>query len=88
MIPIKFDEMNTTYATDQPEYLPLPVCLFSDGEVISCWQLSLFERFKILFTGKLWISNLTFNAALQPQLPTIDKPEQFKTKFKEIKNGN
>lgn len=76
MKPIKFKEYNVTFAETQSEYLPLPAFKERDkyGKVITCWQLSFRERIKVLFTGKVWFSVLTFNQALQPQLPTIDKP--------------
>ena len=75
MEPIKFKEANVVYAEDQPEYLPLPVHKTFSGEVTSCWKLTLKERLKVLLTGKFWLSQMTFNQPLQPQLPTIDKPE-------------
>lgn len=74
MTPIEFTEQNVVFAKDQPEYLPLPAYRDEDGTVISCWKLSWKERLKILLTGKLWLSILTFNAQLQPQLPSADNP--------------
>lgn len=76
MKPISFEEQNDVYAKDQPEYLPLPVYKEHTGyrgEVISCWQLTLRERLKVLFTGKFWFCQMTFNKPLQPQLPTVNK---------------
>ncbi len=65
-------------AKDQPEYLPLPVAVinYSDGVVslISRYRLSLFERLRILFTGSLWLEQLTFGNPLQPQRPTVYEP--------------
>lgn len=60
------------YAADQPEYLPLPVvCLAGDhGMVVSCWSLTWRERLRVLFTGRLYISILTFRKALQPIMPS------------------
>ena len=74
MIPIKFPEQNCTYAKNQKEYLPLPTFKSIDGEVISCWKLTFFERIKLLFTVKLWLRQLTFNQPLQPQSPTTEYP--------------
>ncbi len=75
MKPIKFPEQNCTYAENQPEYLPLPA--FKDagemGQVISCWQLSLKERLRILFTGKLWVSLAMFGKPLTPSFFTTKK---------------
>ena len=74
MKPIGFPEQNCVYAKDQPEYLPLPVHKTEDGMVISCWALTWRERFKMLFTGRMWWSVLTFNYPLQPQLPSVNRP--------------
>ena len=78
MKPIKFEEQNCTYAENQPEYLPLPA--FRDpndetGQVISCWSLSFAERLRILFTGKLWVSIMTFHQPLTPSFFTTKKSD-------------
>ena len=43
MKPIKFKEQNTTFAENQPEYQQLPAFKNDSlqGEVISCWKLTL-----------------------------------------------
>jgi hypothetical protein len=85
MKPIKFKEQNCVYAENQPEYAKLPVhkCETEDGLAISCWSLSVAERLKILFTGKIWLMQLTFKRPLQPQLPTINSPfKQFSGEVK------
>ncbi len=71
---VKFKECNVTYAQDQPEYLPLPAFRSKEGEVVSCWSLSFFDRLKVLLTGKIWLSVLTFNRQLQPLLMGTTKP--------------
>lgn len=77
MKPIEFPEHNLVYAKNQPEYIPLPV--FKDnspeGQCISCWQLSLVERLRILFTGKLWVSLMTFNKPLTPSFFSTKKSD-------------
>ncbi len=75
MNPIKFKECNITYAENQKEYLPLPVLKCADGQVLSCWKLSFFERVKIILTGKVWLNILTFNQPLQPIIMMINKPK-------------
>lgn len=57
--PIEFVKQNINFT--KPEGLDdcdtLPA--YTDGEqCISCWQFSLRERIKILFTGKLWVGVL------------------------------
>jgi hypothetical protein len=76
MKPIEFPEQTTTYAKDQPEYSPLPAHRYNDdeGTIAVCWQLTWRERFKLLFTGRLWQYVLTFHGPLQPQLLTTEKP--------------
>jgi len=78
---INFPEQNTIYAKDQPQYLPLPAHKFKNdpsGEIVCCWKLTLKERIKVLFSGKIWHSILTFNNSLQPQKLTIEKPKMNK----------
>jgi hypothetical protein len=72
MEPIEFEKVNKTYAKDQQQYRPLPVYKTKDGILTSCWKLSFKERLKLLFTGKLWISTMTFNKPLQPLLPSTE----------------
>lgn len=55
-----------TYAKDQPEYIPLPALRFSDGLVVTRWNLSWKERLHILFGGSVFLGLLTFNNPLQP----------------------
>lgn len=68
-----FDEI--VYAKDQPEHLPLPAIRCADGTVITRWRLSWAERIRVLFTGSVFLQQLTFNAPLQPQLPTVTAPD-------------
>lgn len=72
---IEFKEQNIVIAKNQPEYLPLPAYRTDDGRVICCWRLSFRERFKLLVTGRIWHSILTFGSHLQPQLLEVQKPE-------------
>ena len=74
MHPIEFPEQNSVLAEDQPEYLPLPSHRADDGEVISCWSLSWRERLRVLWTGRLWLRQLTFGELLQPQLLEVESP--------------
>lgn len=81
MKPIEFPESNAVYAKDQPEYIPLPVFKADtpEGQCISCWELSFTERLRILFTGKLWVSLMTFNKPLTPSYFTTKKSEVLTT---------
>ena len=80
MTPITFKEVNKVYAKDQPEYLTLPVFASENenGEVTFCSYLSFKERLKVLFTGKIWVSLLTFGKPLTPSFLTVNKKEVIK----------
>jgi hypothetical protein len=54
------------FAKDQPEYIPLPALKFSDGLVVTRWNLSWAERIMLLFGGSVYLGMLTFNNPLQP----------------------
>ena len=82
MKPINFKGQNVVFAKDQPEYLPLPAhnAMDDKGTVIFCESLSMRERVKLLFTGKIWCSLLTFKTPLQPSFFTVDKWKVFDKK--------
>lgn len=73
MVPIVFPQVTTTWAKNQPPYLPLPA-YSDDRETISCWRLSWRERFQALVSGRLWLRQMNFGASLQPQAPTFENP--------------
>ena len=64
---ITFKGANCVYAEEQDEYLNLPAHKTKGGEVTSCYRLSFMERMRVLFTGKIFFTLLTFNKPLQPQ---------------------
>ena len=78
MTPKQFKEANVTFAKDQPEYQPLPA-FRNDSEVITCWNLTFKERFRILFKGEIWLSLLTFNKPLTPSFITTKKSDVLST---------
>lgn len=77
MKPIKFKESNVSFGDNQKEYLPLPAFRDEDGQVITCWKLSFKERIQVLFSGKLWITMLTFNKPIMPILPLSHRNKVF-----------
>ena len=84
MKPIDFKEANKIYGLNQPEYQPLKAYLFETdirGQIISLWKANIWDRIKILFTGKVWLSQLTFHKPLQPQSLTTEYPF-IKNKFR------
>lgn len=79
MEPIKFKEVNKTYAEDQPEYTPIPGHYIDNakGEFIFLEKATWKERLKFLFTGKIWVAVLTFGEPLQPMMFTMYKHDVF-----------
>lgn len=79
MKPIEFKEQNVVYAKDQPEYIPLPGHKVDSpkGEFIFCMKLTFKERLRLLLTGKLWCSLLTFNKPLTPSFFSTKKSDLF-----------
>ncbi len=80
MEPVKFKESNCTFAKDQPEYLSLPVWRKPNspkGIIVCCWKATFMERIKILFSGKLYLSLLTFNKALTPNRIYAENPVKY-----------
>ena len=71
---IKFKECNASFAKNQKEYLELQAFV-NEGVVVTCYKLSWRERLKILFTGKLWLGQMTFGTPLQPQKPSVNKKD-------------
>lgn len=81
MKPIKFKYHNVVYSENQSEYQELPALKMdtTEGEIISCWKLSLKERITILLTGKMWLSLMSFNKPLTPSFLSVDRQEMFIT---------
>jgi len=77
---VEFPEQNIVIAKDQPQYLPFPAFRLDDleGTVIGCWKLGFMERIRVLFSGTIWHSILTFKDPLQPQMLSAEKPEELK----------
>jgi hypothetical protein len=73
MTPIEFPEQTIVWAKDQPPYLPLPAYT-NEQETISCWRLTWRERLRVLWSGRLWLRQMNFGGALQPQCPSVESP--------------
>lgn len=79
MKPIEFKHQNVVFAKDQPEYQPLPALRIDSpqGEVISCWKMGFKERIKVLFTGVIWVSLMSFNKPLTPSYIAVNRTEVY-----------
>jgi len=74
MEPIRFKEVNVTFAKDQPDYLPLPAHKTKDGVVTTCWKMTFREKIKLFFTGRLYLQVQTFNKPFSPIVVFLDDP--------------
>ncbi len=76
MKPIKFKNSNCIFAENQKPYLPLPAYKHNDDClcVSACWRLNLYERIKVLFTGRIYTTLPTFGKPLTPQKLSVDNP--------------
>lgn len=83
---LDFPGRNIVFAEDQPEYLPLPALRLgnAEGEIICCWGLTWRERLRVLWTGRIWHSVLTFHGSLQPQILATEKPAAVETAEKTV----
>lgn len=72
---IDFPEAHIVIAENQPEYLPMPAYEWDGRTITCCWNLSFYERLRVLFTGRIWHSVWTFGKSLQPQQLQVTKPE-------------
>ena len=80
MKPVNFKESNAVAAKDQPPYLPLPMWRNKDdekGTIVCCWKATLKERIKILFTGRIYVSMLTFNKPITPNRIYAENPVEY-----------
>lgn len=66
---IKFKHSNVEFAKDQDEYHTLPALRLGDEHdtIVTCWGLSFKERLRILFTGRIWMSEMNFKRPLTPR---------------------
>jgi hypothetical protein len=74
---VEFDEQTIVIAKNQPQYLPLPAYKYREdheGKTVFCWKLSWRDRLRVLLGWPIWHTVLTFNAPLQPQKISTDKP--------------
>jgi len=68
---INFEHVNKVLKADGCH--DLPVC-FDGKNIVFCWKLSLKERVKLLFTGKLWHLIWSNRCCIQPVCLEVDSP--------------
>jgi hypothetical protein len=65
-----------TFAENQPQYRPLPAiqCGDENGTIVTRWRLTWPERLRVLLTGDMWLTVMTFGHPLQPLQPACVCP--------------
>jgi hypothetical protein len=61
-------------AEHQPPYIPLP-CIRVEDREITRYELSIWERIKVLFTGSIYLELLTAEEFVHPRIVSVDKPK-------------
>lgn len=81
MKPIKFKEANVVFYKDKPGYMPMYAFKTSDAEgyIVSCWNLSISERIRVLFTGKIWINSMMYHNPITAIFMSTKKSQIFMT---------
>ena len=76
---VEFKQQNVVFAKDQPEYTPLPALKIDgpEGYVVSCWKMSLKERIKVLFCGRVWLILMSFNKPLTPSFMSVNRKDVY-----------
>ena len=70
-----FHPPETTYAKDQPQYIPLPVVKDFFGIVTARWHMTWKERIIAFLHGDVYVQLNTFNQPLQPSRLYVVPPE-------------
>lgn len=87
VFPDKKGIQEVVFADDQPEYLPLPAHRDNYGTVTARWHMSWRERVRVLLSGDIWLSILTFNHPLQPHTISTTPPEVVAHSIEECRNA-
>lgn len=76
---VKFKHHNVVFAENQKEYKPIPALRIAGpgGHVISCWRLSLWERIKVLFLGRVWMDLMSYNQPLTPSHLSVNRKDMY-----------
>lgn len=80
MKPIIFKEANYKFTNVDGQEVPVFKSNCKKGIFVSCHKFSIKERLYVLFFGKIWFSQATFNAKPKPFLLTINKFQLFSRK--------
>jgi hypothetical protein len=73
-----YEQHETLYAKDQPEYQPLPALVTEGGQVLSRWELSDDEMAIVIQTRSIYLLMATFNQPLTPVMLAVENPLNLK----------
>ena len=76
---LNFKHQTVVFAENQPQYTPLPALKLEtkEGEVIFCMGLSFWERLRVLFLGKIWVSLMMFGNDLTPSFHSTRRKDVY-----------
>ena len=72
MKPIRFKDHSAILAEEQSECLPLDVYSYKNGEVISCWKFSFWEKLRVLIGKPLWLNVMILDEPMQPVILSMN----------------
>jgi len=80
MKPVKFKGQNTVIKSKSNDFYDMPILVSdtTEGHVVMCYKLSFIERIRVLFTGRIWLSVLSFKKPLKPMFLGTKKKELIK----------
>lgn len=72
------DVPEVVFGRDQPEYEPLPAIRGTGPrQAVTCrYKLGFAERIWVLFSGNIWIQQLTYGHPFHPILPLAKEPSR------------
>lgn len=85
---IEFPQHTDVLAKDQPEYQPLPVHIgpSPNYEMTACFELTPDEIAEIVYSGRIFITQITFGGKLQPIRQSTMSPFTDPVLFKKYKH--
>ena len=79
MKPTKFKHQNIVFGKGQKEYQQLPALKIDtpEGNVITCWKLTFWDRIRVLFLGRVWLNLMSFNNVVTPSYMSTDRKDLY-----------
>ncbi len=90
MRPVQFEHVTNQVAEKQDEYNTLPALILDtpEGDVISKWKLTFWERLRVLFLGYIWVDLWCFGKPVTPSRLTTYRKEVYSLPTdKEVKDA-